>query len=176
MNTEKSLCEILEILIRVGRKPHDSLKNFKPLGEEIILCFIYLRGDNCTPGSLAEDAGVSSARVAAALRRAEKKGWVKREADAEDRRKVRISLTPSGRNFAWQQIVELVSCWKRIVEDLGEEDTANLIRIMEKLEGMLDGGFAPAEDEKLADELVRYFRQNPVPDSRQEEERCQNTV
>src|SRR4051812_41446467 len=49
-----------------------------------------------TVGQLADSAGVSAPTATRMLDGAASRGWARREADAGDRRLVRVSLTPDG--------------------------------------------------------------------------------
>lgn len=53
--------------------------------------------DEATPTKLAESESMRPSNLAAALRDLEADGFILRAADAEDRRKVRVRLTPTGR-------------------------------------------------------------------------------
>jgi DNA-binding MarR family transcriptional regulator len=48
------------------------------------------------PGQVAEELGMTSSNVAAALRELETSGFVRRERDAVDSRRVRVLVTPAG--------------------------------------------------------------------------------
>ena len=50
-------------------------------------------------GELAEATGLSSAATTTLLDRLERKGFVERERDTVDRRKVRVAMTPTGREL-----------------------------------------------------------------------------
>ena len=102
-------------------------------GEMFMLNHMAHRGESVTPGELAAAMNTSSARVAVALRSLESKGLVTRRIDMEDRRKINVSLTRRG--------LELVECHKKEIKDkielilrqLGEDDTREYIRIVERM-------------------------------------------
>ena len=50
-------------------------------------------------GELAEATGLSSAATTTLLDRLERKGFVQRERDTVDRRKVRVAMTPTGQEL-----------------------------------------------------------------------------
>lgn len=67
-----------------------------------------------------------------------KDGFLKIEIDTQDKRKNRISLTPSGR-FVCDKIVELMLDFdKRIRAELSEEETNFLMKVFDKLSGILE--------------------------------------
>jgi DNA-binding MarR family transcriptional regulator len=50
----------------------------------------------CTAGDLLRRMGVTSGAISNRLARLEKRGWIRRDVDTEDRRQVLVSLTPEG--------------------------------------------------------------------------------
>ena len=88
-------------------------------GEAIMLECLAHSDNGLMPNEIAKSAHVSTARVAAFLKAVEKKGYIQRISLEGDRRKVNIVLTDIG----WDAVKD-----KR----LGEEDTENLLRILEK--------------------------------------------
>ncbi|WP_436847150.1 MarR family winged helix-turn-helix transcriptional regulator [Streptomyces buecherae] len=77
-----------EIARRLGLNPAD------------LTCFTYVLeagGDPLTAGDLAERAQVTSGAVTGILNRLERAGFVARQADPEDRRRVRIVAEPAAR-------------------------------------------------------------------------------
>jgi DNA-binding MarR family transcriptional regulator len=59
-------------------------------------CLDWLTEGGWTAGELAEATGLSSAATTTLLDRLERRGFVRRERDAIDRRRVRVELTPEG--------------------------------------------------------------------------------
>ena len=62
-------------------------------------CLDWLSETAMSAGELAEATGLSSAATTTLLDRLERKGTVQRERDTVDRRKVRVAMTPSGREL-----------------------------------------------------------------------------
>jgi DNA-binding MarR family transcriptional regulator len=94
------------------------------------------------PGDICAGLDVSTARVAALLNSMERKGWVKRFPDPADRRKIRVVITEAGeakaRDFR-RGILEYVA---RLLRELGERDTRELMRIMDRLSELLEKDLA----------------------------------
>ena len=61
-------------------------------------------GDEATPTKLGGSESMRSSNLAAALRDLEADGLIVRTPDAEDRRKVRVRLTPTGREVLQENI------------------------------------------------------------------------
>ncbi|MDO4616617.1 MAG: winged helix DNA-binding protein [Lachnospiraceae bacterium] len=102
-------------------------------GEPMIMNFIMHQETPVTPGAISRGTGMTSARVAAALGNLEKKGLIRRTVDEKDKRRFLISLTEKGRDFAADRKRELFTTIQRMLEFLGEEDSAELIRILKRL-------------------------------------------
>ena len=62
-------------------------------------CLDWLSETAMSAGELAEATGLSSAATTTLLDRLERKGFVVRERDTVDRRKVRVAMTPTGREL-----------------------------------------------------------------------------
>ena len=83
--------------------------------------------------SLSAKHHISKPAVSQTVSALEKKGMVVRRPDAQDRRVVRIHLTPAGEDVlqcvgnTFQQYIA------RLVEKLGEQDTRELIRLFGRL-------------------------------------------
>ena len=77
-------------------------------------------------------AYVSTARVAAFLKAVEKKGYIQRISLERDRRKVNIVLTDIGWDAVKGRRERMLKGVMAYLERLGEEDTENLLRILEK--------------------------------------------
>jgi DNA-binding MarR family transcriptional regulator len=69
-----------------------------------ILGAIDRAGDTATPTILAEAVSMRSSNLATALRELEEEGLIVRTPDAVDRRKVRVRLTPAGRETLYENI------------------------------------------------------------------------
>lgn len=91
------------------------------------------RGGYALPGELAKDINVSTARIAAILKSIEKKGLIKREIDANDRRKILVTITPAGQSFADARKEDIFIFWKKFMDFIGEEDVLHSIRILKKV-------------------------------------------
>jgi len=68
----------------------------------LVLGAIDRHGGSATPSMLADDEGMQSSNLAAALRDLEAKNLIVRTQDVEDRRKVRVRLSPVGRKLLYE--------------------------------------------------------------------------
>jgi DNA-binding MarR family transcriptional regulator len=90
-------------------------------------------GDGVYPSVLQKRMGTSSARVAAILSSLEKKGFITREVDRSDRRRVIVSITAAGKAHADAEMIEMDAVIKEIFLSLGEDDTNEFIRILDRV-------------------------------------------
>ena len=87
-----------------------------------------------TAAELAEDTGVTRATVSGLLDGLEKEGLLERRMDSEDRRVVRVHLTPEG--AALLDKVRPVYCrwFSSVVDTLSEEERSHLVSLLEKIQ------------------------------------------
>lgn len=83
-----------------------------------------------SPGQIACAAGVTDARIANTLRALEQRGYIRREPSEHDRRRVEVIVTEEGRRRASEHFDELLDLVGGFLEELGERDTRDLIRIL----------------------------------------------
>ena len=95
-------------------------------GENFLLSYLDEHGGCSTPGVLREVLGVSAPRTAAMLRALEEKGMLRRCADSYDR-------TELGRQTAGQMHTTLCAHVQRVLEQLGEQDSRELIRLLGRI-------------------------------------------
>ena len=62
----------------------------------------------------------------------EVKGYIMRRQDDSDRRRIIVQATEAGRTFSGEKDSEAVSAVEALINDLGEHDTQELIRILQK--------------------------------------------
>lgn len=80
-----------------------------------------------TPSQLADALHVSSGRISTLLSALERKGYVTRESDPDDRRVVRVRLTDAGREAVRRDVDEMrdAVCW--IFSQMGERRTREFV-------------------------------------------------
>lgn len=98
-------------------------------GEQFVLRELSLKGTQ-TPSQLATALQASSGRISAVLSSLEKKGWITRDIDSNDRRIIRVNLTDSGREESHRMIDEMRSaiCW--IFSQMGERRTREFVDLL----------------------------------------------
>ena len=124
--------ELTESFARLGRSISPRLRNTVH-GEAVIMRILDEAADPLTPGELAARAHVSSARVANVLRALEERGWVSRAHALEDRRRVEVRLTDAGCAAVAERREQRDREAEAFLSQLGERDTRELIRIMDRM-------------------------------------------
>ena len=92
-------------------------------------------------GYLSEKLEVSTARIARILNSLEDKGCIKRCFDAKDKRKTIVEITDVGKNLVDDLQTELVDKICLVIENLGEENTLEYLRISKEINNILSEKF-----------------------------------
>ena len=105
-------------------------------GERYLMLYLNDHGGSASPGDICESLGVTNARVAAITKALEKKDYIVRETDKIDRRRISIKITETGVRHIKQKGKELRQKVSSTFDQLGEEDTAELLRILDRINGL----------------------------------------
>lgn len=111
----------------------------KPLsapGERAVLLCIYKmheKNKKALPGELTRELGVSFSRMTNILNALEKKGYIHRQHDSVDRRRVYVSLTPVGETYIQSKYWEGVENFRRLFQQLGRRDAEEYYRISARI-------------------------------------------
>lgn len=134
--------ELLAGLTAIGRIATPVVLN-STRGEAALLMTLFRAGEPLSPGELADESHVSSARVANILKVLEEKGLVSRSHSASDRRRVEVALTEAGRAEAEARRARRHDAVAAYLRELGEDDARELIRIVRRsapvIERMAEG-------------------------------------
>ncbi|MBQ8081217.1 MAG: winged helix DNA-binding protein [Clostridia bacterium] len=106
--------------------------NIAGQGEDGVLLCLYVAGRTMLSGDIVDKTGLTTGRVANILRQLEGKRLIRRFQDAADRRRVHVSLTPEGFARAEALNAEANLAHQKLLAYLGERDSAELIRIMQR--------------------------------------------
>lgn len=102
------------------------------VGEAPVLQFLANTTDEVIPSEIAKKLSFSRARMSHILDALEGKGFITREQDANDRRRVIVRITDTGREHAEKKNAESVSSLAKQLSALGEHDAIELVRILNK--------------------------------------------
>lgn len=114
----KQLCKIADIIASRG--------------EDLALLLLHARNDAVYAGEFTTALGLTTGRVANLLKQLERKGYITRKPDPEDRRKIRISLTETGISRAHEAYECMLKDYIWLMEGLGEQDSQQLIRVLKQ--------------------------------------------
>lgn len=109
------------------------LENFMQ-GEMKVLSYIHYTagGGEIATGDIVSALDMTGGRVAGILRSLEKKGFVSRRTDENDRRRIMVSSTPAGSDYVKNGRELLRSRLSAIINAMGSESAENFIRSMEE--------------------------------------------
>ncbi|MCL2107720.1 MAG: transcriptional regulator [Oscillospiraceae bacterium] len=133
MDYDKLAVELMEKMLALHKSKLHRNINEALHGEAFILQYIAMntgRDGGVLPGDISLEMSVSSARVAAALKNLENKGFVTRRIDKSDRRKIIVEITPQGKDSADKYYSKIVDEVTRFLQLLGEGDAKEYVRIM----------------------------------------------
>ena len=99
-----------------------------------------------TPSALARTLMLSPAGMTNRIDRLVASGLVERQPDEDDRRSLRVALTPAGRELVDAAVTDHLANEVRLLATLSAKDRANLDRIVAKLLGQFDDAGPAAPD------------------------------
>lgn len=102
------------------------------MGESPVLAYICRSEDPLTPSELAKRLGYSRSRMTRILDSLAAKSYITREHDKSDGRKIIVLATDAGRKYSSESRSEGVGNLAENLSLLGEADTRDLIRVLEK--------------------------------------------
>ena len=101
-------------------------------GELFVLHHLSKNAAAVLPSELSAALRSSTARISALLGSLERKGQIERAIDKSNRRKVLVTITESGRARALRDTRERDENLARVFIELGEDDTAEFLRLSEQ--------------------------------------------
>lgn len=102
-------------------------------GEQFVLKFLFDHDGTSHPTDVRRDMGVTSSRVAAILRCLERRGFVERTVDPDDRRRAIVTLTDEGRECVAEHRAAAVERFAWLLERLGPEDARAFVRLWQRI-------------------------------------------
>ena len=101
------------------------------MGEDPVLEYLSRQDEGMNPSDLAKTLGYSRPRMTRILDSLEEKGYIVREPDPADRRRVLASCTDAGRSYARDHSSSGVSSLAATLQKMGEHDARELLRGLE---------------------------------------------
>lgn len=109
-------------------------------GECAIMYFLSKHDGPASAGEISTNLGVSTARVAVALKSLAKKGYISTFADSRDRRRTLAQLTQEGARDAQIKREKLLAIIRNVHRKLGDEDSEKALELMAKIMSILEEG------------------------------------
>lgn len=115
-----------------GVPPHDDI-SAGMRGEMAVLRLLERESAALTAGEISRALRMTTSRVAAVLNSLQKKKLIVRQTDEDDRRRVRVQLTPSGITLCQIRKKHAIHHLSSLLARLGEEDAALFVRLMKRV-------------------------------------------
>ena len=133
MEYESLADELFHIMSQFSKKPFQEQPRNFATGEMAILFYLNSIQNGATAGDICNYLKVTTGRIASALNSLEKKHFIERRSHEEDKRKITVYITSSGKEYILQNYEDGIVITQNILNNLGEEDAKEFIRIMKKL-------------------------------------------
>lgn len=102
-------------------------------GEIAVLKLLFCAKQSLSAGYISRELDMTTSRIAAVLNSLEKKHMIERVGDAQDRRRVLVSITACGIDYCVSRREEAVSHMTALLTRLGEEDARSFVRIIKRM-------------------------------------------
>lgn len=144
MNNEEKVqksIELRNVMHMIGklRQLNCTKGELKPAEKHVVfmLSNVY-EGKPAKPSELAKELGVTLSAVSHHINTLEKTGYIERIQDLTDKRILRVSLSEKGRELDRQLKEKFFKGLRDMVEFLGDEDSDELIRILNRVATFLN--------------------------------------
>jgi DNA-binding MarR family transcriptional regulator len=104
----------------------------------------FQHADTCV--GLARKLGHDKGAMTRLIDQMEARGWVVRQRDDEDRRLIRLSLTPEGTATAIAAKRKVITCWNGILADWSDAEVFELIAMLQRLRRTMEEKMAEESD------------------------------
>ena len=107
-------------------------------GTGFLLVYLDMAEGEVCAGDIAKEMGVSTARIAAILKKMEKSGFIQRQTATDDARKTVVTLTRLGRTWIQKTKDQMLDRMELLLERVGKEDVWEFIRLSQKIKAAMD--------------------------------------
>lgn len=138
MNYQECAKELLDYLIIGERMGHIIQGNIAEIakGELAVLIYLLDENDGTSAREISQRFNINTSRVAAILNALSKKGYIERKNDSSDKRKIHVYITEKGKQYSEERREDILKHVCQMLEQLGEEDAKEHIRIMKRISNM----------------------------------------
>lgn len=127
---------VIELLLRVRARSRGELKRRLPAGAsvgDLYVLDVILAADLIAMGDLARRLGITPATATAAANRLVRNGWVVRVPDQDDRRVIRLAVTPHGRRMHEGYEVHREQLATSVLSRLSRDEATTLVNLLERI-------------------------------------------
>ncbi len=102
-------------------------------GESVVLQYLAAhRGEVIYPSDLSRELRLSRPRITSTLTSLRHKGCVEMQHSQDDRRRIRVTITPDGLALIFDKLDGMNQYFDRMITGLGSEETKELIRLIRR--------------------------------------------
>ena len=101
-------------------------------GEIFVLKILLFNNGTSTPTEISEAMKSTKGRISAILNSLEKKGFIGREIDKDNRRNIIVTISDSGRDYVMKELRECYRIVAHVFEELGEKDSKKFVELTER--------------------------------------------
>jgi len=150
MDPEKS--ELAQNLIKVFKQVHKDFQHhlYKSIipNQKMTPMFVMMRlkkasckgTDGVRVSDIASSIGITVPAITQIITVLEKDGYIRRAMDPEDRRAVRVILTPAGDAMLEPAIRALNEIIISLIDYLGEDESKTLLKLLDRVESFFNEG------------------------------------
>lgn len=123
---------LIELYLSIPRSFYSKLESTQR-GFGFVLDYLKHADGDVIAGDFAKKLNVSTARIAALLKRMEQSGFITRHTSAKDARQTVVKITPAGIAFVDELKEQALSKIEFLLEQVGKEDLETYIKISHKI-------------------------------------------
>ena len=133
MSLDVLALEFTDMQLKYSKEISAFLDKASAVGQDRILIYLYKENGHILVGDLTNELQMSTGRIANILKELERKGYILRIQQREDKRKYEVCLTKSGKNYSRELYADMVANHRALMEQLGETDGEQLLKLSEKV-------------------------------------------
>ena len=133
MSLDVLALEFTDMQLKYTKEISAFLDKASAVGQDRILIYLYKENDHILVGDLTNKLQLNGVRIANISKDLERKGYIVRIQQREDKRKYEVCLTKSGENYSRELYADMVANHRALMERLGEADGEQLLRLSEKV-------------------------------------------
>ncbi|HEY0221360.1 MarR family winged helix-turn-helix transcriptional regulator [Lactovum miscens] len=131
MSSRENAEELIHIIKDMSKNKAVNIMNSYSRGEMPVLGYLmHHLEEGVVPSEIGHVCQISTARVANILNALEEKNLVTREIDKNDRRKILVRITETGKAKAMIAKDEIITNLEKVLEEIGENDSRELLRLL----------------------------------------------